>query len=144
MKSEKNIKNNLFYMFIIITIIGLSIAGTTFFYYNYKVVQVNHIPIDFEVGDIIGLTIDTDALHFGRIPPGKDVMRKVNIQNQNDFSIKCNLDYSSDNIDWINLKESNFILNINESKEVPIWINVPHSAEYKNYTANLRIVMLRE
>ena len=140
---RKKGKNKTKYILIFLIVFLLSISATAFVYSRYKIVDVKYIPIEFSVGDVIGLTIDTDRLHFGRIPAGSGAIRKINITNNKEFDVKVNIGYSSEDMNWVNIGDNGFILNPQEEKIIKIMVNVPKWAQNGNYTANLKIMMLR-
>jgi hypothetical protein len=126
---------------IIVSLLFISI--TSFIYFKYKVVQIKYIPIDFEVGKVVGLTTDTDALHFGRIPSGGKALRQLNITNNFEHDVKINIKYYSNDMDWVIIKENGFYLTPSENKMVNIGIDVPINAIDKKYNATLKIIMLK-
>ncbi|MCK5107228.1 MAG: hypothetical protein KAQ83_00720 [Nanoarchaeota archaeon] len=142
-KKDNSHKNLLKNLLIILIIVILTIAITSIVYYKYKVVQVNYIPLNFKVGKVIGLTTDTDALHFGRIPRGSGGIRQINVTNDLEYDIKINLKYYSEDMDWVSFKDNGLILKPDENNLFSISVNVPINAIEKEYNATVKMIILR-
>lgn len=130
---------------VLISVIILSASATAFFYFNYGVAGSKVIPIDFEVGDVIGMTTDTDALHMGRIPSGNGAMRQLNITNDYEFKIRLywKAELNDEAEEWISSRMGETEINPGESRIVWINVNVPAGTEDGIYKGNIKIFFIR-
>ena len=136
MKSKKTI--------LILMIVALiTIAITTIFYNQYKIVKTQTINVDFEIGEDIGFNIDTDALHFGRIPTGSSSTRKLNMTNNYNFDIKVNFKPSEELDGVVIARENNKILSPGEIHLFWIDAKAPQNPEKQYYNGTLKITFLR-
>ena len=88
----------------------------------------------------VGLSIDTDALYFGKIPQGCSCERYVNITNSNIKPLKVIITFSGSCSKWITPEDNFFILNPNETKTISITADVPKNAlpgDYKGTMSTL-------
>jgi len=93
---------------ILFLIITTSLA-TVIIYNKYKVLDITTLDIDFEVKNTIGFNTDTDNLHFGIIPPGSQVIREFNINNDFQNPIKIYMKITPTQ-EWFKLSDNNFLL----------------------------------
>jgi len=126
---------------ILFLIITTSLA-TVIIYNKYKVLDITTLDIDFEVKNTIGFNTDTDNLHFGIIPPGSQVIREFNINNDFQNPIKIYMKITPTQ-EWFKLSDNNFLLPPNQSKTIQLSIQPPINTPHKNYTAKLNIFSLR-
>lgn len=134
--------NKIILMSAIIVFIG--IAVTSMLYVNYKVVSVEEIGFDLEIGNEMGFNIDTDAIHFGRVPLGGSSKKQINLTNNKEFDVLIVVQKDSEINDWISIGENKFVLVPGENKEVSISIKIPLDAEYDKYEGKIKVVSLRD
>lgn len=137
-KKEK--RNRIILIFLLVVV--LCVGVTSLVYLKYKVVKVEKFEVDFEVGEVLGLTTDKDELHFGRVPRGSGAIREMNITNNMGENVKVNI-FTYDDNGWLKPRKNGFILNSGNSELIKIALDVPRDAEEKSYTASLKVVMLK-
>ena len=87
----------------------------------------------------IGLNSDTDGLHFGRIPKGGLVTRKIHISTEKCDKCKVSLIKTGDFKDWIMISKNNFYIYNNKTENVEIIVNAPFDAEIGEYNGTLKM-----
>jgi hypothetical protein len=130
---------------VIILLIGACIASSlTLFSYWYleiqSVYQVIEMEMDVYVDSTVGINVDADAVHFGKIPPKASGSRKMNVTAGN-YHTMVSFEHYGAISEWTSVSENDIILEPNEAKEVFVQISVPEDAvvpDYRNGT--LRIV----
>ncbi len=92
------------------------------------------------VGNYTGFDVTTNALIFGTVMPSSYAKRKINITNINERIHKIYIKPTGELAKWTTLSENKFVLKEGQSKEIAIKIDVPHDAEYREYTGSLKII----
>jgi hypothetical protein len=105
-----------------------------------SVVRTQEIMMDVYIEDRIGLTADTDALHFGIVMPGGGARRKLTLDNHENYPASVTIESYGDIKEWVTVSENDFIINPLSSKRISVSLSVPvdeklHS--YKNGTLKL-------
>ncbi len=90
----------------------------------------------------LGLNADTDALHFGIIPPGNSGFRKIVVNSKEHYRIVVEAS-DKELVDWMTVSENNFIMEPGTTKELEVTIDVPKNATEGNYTGDLIISFYR-
>ena len=67
---------------------------------------VKEIPIKFEVGEIIGIDVNSTALSFGRIPQGSTSTRTITVSNIRPQEVKVVLKAEGETRDFISFETS--------------------------------------
>jgi hypothetical protein len=131
---------------ILLFIILFSLVGATSFYYYYT-----HKPeaiifdmfLIVEKDNIIAFKSDTDAIYFGSVPRNGASSRIINITNQKEYDLLVNVFTEGEFSEWVNIKNSSFILKPNEIKSIKFSANVPGNAQEGNYTGKAYIISRR-
>jgi|SRR3989338_5711968 len=118
----------------------LLIMFTSILYFSLHIlVGVQTIPIEFTVGNHIGINADNDALHFGTMPPGSNGFRSIVVQNSHCILCSVEIRVNPELASWIFLSEEQFALKKGEYKEVVVYVYVPEEASYGKYEGMLSI-----
>ena len=123
-------------------------VGATLIYFNgYILVEKKVVPIDFEAvqGNKIGLTVDTDALHFGKIPVGSGGSRYFVVRNQADFDMSVNIGIKADFYSWIYIppEQQYFVLSPDNESRITVKLSIPKDAEAKQYNGSMIVLFKR-
>ncbi len=123
----------------------LSITSTLLFYSYYKVYDMNILNADVTVKEtkVVGFNTDTDAVHFGIIPPSGSGARNISLTNIWDKKVLISITSHGEIKNWVNPKRNNFILNPDENTEVQLTIKIPENASMDNYTGLVKVFFLR-
>ena len=131
---------------IIIIAAFLVIAAVFYGYAHFipaNIIKADTIPMDLEVLEtqqLVGLNIDADALHFGRIGRGGNGMRIINLSNSGDFPVRIKLGTEGPIGKWLFYEKNNFILNNKSSDEIDLIVFVPEDADAGIYNSTLVVV----
>ncbi len=130
-------KNKLY--IILAIIILLSIGITQILYSYYKSPHVFYMNYTFLVGDALGLTIDTDALHMGRMTPGGASARNVEITNTFGYRTNVRISLHGDKTEWMSVSETEFMLEKNSNKTIGFAVSPPKDVSHGNYSGYIMI-----
>ena len=102
------------------------------------------IPMDIKVGDVVGINIDADALHFGTLMGTGCSNRLITVKHEYNYPVKVMISIIGELESWTSIEENNFILNKNQEREVKFNVCAqPDAVKYKDYTSTARIVFKR-
>ena len=123
-------------------------VGVTLIYFNaYVLVEKKVVPIDFEVisGKRIGMTIDSDALHFGRIPIGGGASRYFTVRNQADFDMSVSIGIDADFNEWVSVDPAHqyFVLGPGNESRITVKLSIPDDAVAKQYNGSMIVLFKR-
>ena len=105
--------------------------------------DVKEFGMDVYVGTASGFNIDTDAVHFGIVPPGAVSERQI-LLRAGPFRSLIKIEAHGDIAQWVHVSENNFILEANESRLIFIYATVPEGAKIPDYKkGNLRIRFIK-
>ena len=135
------------FIILAITLFLFSIGATLLYFNTYILIDKKVVPIDFEVvhDKAIGINVDADALHFGKIPAGGGSMRFIVARNQADFDMEVSIGCDAEFKSWIEVTEEQqkFILHPNETEKIRISLKIPKTAEEKIYNGSLIVLFKR-
>ncbi len=132
-------KKQLLILAIFIILIFAGITMITFSYYKIKASIT--IPMKIIVSEKIGLTTETEILHFGQARPGDSGIRSIEIKNLNKVPVTAYFLTQGDIKNWV--KKEPIYLNKQESKNITISAKIPENAGFGEYTGVLKIVFKR-
>lgn len=110
-----------------------------FVYVNVKIIGYKTYGVDYVIGDHIGINLDGDAVHFGTARGDMVLRRGVVISSDIDVLVKTELT----GIDYVAVKEDEFILLAGEKKELELVLELPPNIEKGTYTGELKVIYLR-
>lgn len=124
---------------IVFMIFSNSIIG---FIAKQRILTVQELPVNFEIVDsyIIGLNVDKN-LNFGQIGIGTRATKKITVLNSFNETAKVHIYFIGDIIKFARANETEFILNKNENRSVPIEVSIPGNESFGNYSGFLRLLM---
>ncbi len=121
----------------------LTITFTCVGYWLYSTVSIydmKELGADIYVGSVSGLNADTDAVHFGVVPPGGKSHRKMTV-TAGKYRSLVTMEYSGTISEWVHVSDNNFILEPFEGMDVNVVASVPEDAENPSYRdGSLRII----
>lgn len=121
-------------MLAVIATVPLTTRLTTrFFIAKEDILGIEEILMDFEVDDYLGINADSDALHFGTVPPGNTGKRFISLKNDNTFPVRITITFKGDagKYAWA---EPELLLSEGEARNITISVYVPEDLPYGNYT----------
>lgn len=105
--------------------------------------DVIEFPMEVYVDRVVGVNAETDAVHFGIVPPGSSSERKMTV-TAGDSRTLVTFESSGDIADWVTVSENNLLLESGRNATVMIGVKIPEDViplAYRNGT--LRIVFRR-
>ncbi|MFC1691776.1 hypothetical protein ACFL0W_06370 [Nanoarchaeota archaeon] len=126
--------------FLMVIIALITIGAVSIFYAFYVIDLVRIIPMDLEVTDYIGVTGDTDALHFGATRPGGGATRFIILSNPKDCHVSVHLEFSGELGKRAKTLDYDFILAPNESRKIAVQVSATSAEVGSKYYGELKIV----
>jgi len=136
---EKN-NRELRYLLFFLTI---SLLFLIVLFWYYRPLNQDFLNIRFFVGENPGFELNTSLLTFGRIPPGSNSMREIRVYNEFKFPVRLETFVSPNLKDFVKVSPVFYIPSKNSTK-ISILVDVPHSAEFGNYSGYLSLRMRRK
>tara|TARA_Y100000310_G_scaffold263034_1_gene272920 strand:+ start:6139 stop:6564 length:426 start_codon:yes stop_codon:yes gene_type:complete len=125
----------------------LVILGAAIYFGSYaNVVKQITIPVTVEITDNnrkMGLNVDTDALHFGTMGRGSTSGRFVDINNTGEFPVTVELSGHGPMGKYIVFEESDFFLDIDDSRHLGIDLAIPIYQSLGKSTGSVKILFKR-
>ncbi len=102
------------------------------------------IPMDVKVEDHFGFNTDTDAIHFGKVPPQNEAIKSFNLTNTYQFAVVAELSIHGAIAPWVSATENTVYLEPNMQKKVNLTVTIPDATPYGQYYGTLRVVFRRD
>ena len=125
---------------LLIAVVIICVGVVYWAHSSFYTFETKTVAMDIEVGKTVGITLDTDALHFGRALPGGSSTRKSLFTNTHNTRMKVIIEGKGQLGDWLTVSENGFILYPGEAKEVSFTISVPLGTEHGNYTGYVEMI----
>ena len=131
-------------IFILAVLISISVTYSVYWYvYMLPIYDVKEFDMDVYIGNTAGFNIDTDAVHFGIVPPGSGGERKI-ILKAGPLKTMVKIEAYGEIAGWIQASDNYFILEPNEGRDVTVFVAVPQNAKVPDYKkGKLRILFIR-
>ncbi len=98
--------------------------------------QTKTINVKFSVGENLGLVAGTDELNFGRVILDSSSEKRINLTNLYKFPVKVNV-LISKNLQKFVFSEDEFVLEPDETIEVPFNLIVSSNEDLDNYSGKV-------
>jgi hypothetical protein len=127
---------------VIIFIIGVLASNLSI--QSFMIFDAKEIKMDIKVveGDLAGLNIDNDAIHFGRVPRGGGGTRYITLANNNTnphlIKIKAFGNISS----FVYISENSFVMEPYSTKNLTVMAKPPSDLETGYYEGTLQVLFL--
>lgn len=115
---------------------------TAFVYYSYNIYKIEEIKVDYNItGDnLVGINLDRDAVHFGRLYRNSTAEREINVFSDRDAVI-----YSyAIGIENIYIIPAIVSMLANETINLKVVAVIPENASLGYYDGKIRIVARRK
>ncbi|MCK5449665.1 hypothetical protein KAI32_02270 [Candidatus Pacearchaeota archaeon] len=133
MKNKKSNKNKkMIYWLAVIAIILVVFSLCVKF---QSPLQTKTVSVKFSVDEKLGLVADTDELDFGRVILGSSSIKSINLTNYYNFPVSVRI-FISKNLQKFIFSDSEFILELNESINVPFNLIVS-DANFGDYSGEI-------
>ena len=107
-----------------------------------KPIEIKTYDMDVSVasGKVVGVNVDADAIHFGKVPVDQtaESMRGINVMNG---EIKTNVQLRTTGIlgKWVSVSQNNFTLEPKQTHTINVTATIPGETPLGNYTGTLII-----
>ena len=98
------------------------------------------IPASFLLGERTGFDLSPGKLTFGKIEVNQSATRNIMVENKFKTPIKIYIKSSGEISKNIIVSENNFILNIQESKNITFSIYTKGLTEFREYNGEIEII----
>jgi len=128
--------------------IFIAVAVTFLFYFLFVIDSIKTFPMFIEISDgHYGMNGDTDVLNFGKLflfaGGAASGARKMQVANFKTHSTFVTVAFSGQMASWIQVNETNFILEPGEKRDLKFIAKPPVDTPQGNYTGKAKIVMKR-
>jgi hypothetical protein len=113
---------------LLISIILICIGAVLITYYTQIIKHVDYKDMDVKVGMVVGINIDTDAMHFGIVRPRGIARHKLNITNIFDYNSQIIISWKGNISHMISVSDNNFALEPGEIRVVTFSCTIPENA----------------
>ena len=131
----------------LVLLITMIVIATSLTYVGYKsyykkiIVSEFDMDITIPVEDMVGLNVDTDAIHFGIVPKGGGSTRHVNLTNSEDYGVFIYIEKDDSLLSSIVRIDPNyFTLESNGLESIDVAVSVPVDFEPGNYTGHVKVI----
>jgi hypothetical protein len=129
---------------VLLLVFGMGIFASNFLIQEILVFDMYEVKMDIKVieENIVGLNVDTDAIHFGKMQRGSEGIRNITLANNdaNPHLIKIKAFGNISN--FISVSENNFIINPNTSKNLSVIAKPPLDSLAGYYEGTLQVLFL--
>ncbi|MBD3204627.1 hypothetical protein GF327_10130 [Candidatus Woesearchaeota archaeon] len=135
-------KKNIIILTLVLVIL-CSVFVSIFFYTNLYIKEVYYLDMDLVVKNNIGVNADSDAIHFGGVPPGGKSMRKTIIKNNFSHPVLVSIKTYGDLQDSVSVSDNNFYLAKNSTKIITFLASIKEGTEIGKYFGKAKIEFKR-
>jgi len=120
------------------------VAATYFFIQTFLVADIYEIKMDVKVIDEnrVGVTVDTDALHFGKVPREGAGMRNITLDNNDARPHLVKMKAFGNISQFIYVSENDFVMEPKESRNVTVTANPSSDVQTGYYEGTLQIIFM--
>jgi hypothetical protein len=131
--------------FIIFSILIMIIVPIFFYIFFIKmtIIDIKIIDTDVNIDYSVGFNLDTDALHFGIVPPAGTGTRNITITNEYNRDCKVNINIDGKMKDWFEISNNNFEFKENQSENIMFKINPPIDTKIGDYNSKIILTFLK-
>lgn len=127
---------------VLLSILLLGVGLTLFVYYGFYLKEYHTVPYDFHVENrVVGMNVDTDALHFGTVSPGGNSRRVMTITPSSDSRLVIN--FVGDGAGYLSVDKNNLLVLQGKQINVTFRVTIPENASVGNYSGKARFFFYR-
>lgn len=127
---------------ILVIIITLLVSLLSVFINFLRPEDKEVVQVTFMVGSSPGFDINRTALSFGRVVPGSTTHRNISVQNNKNYPLTGKVIASEEMKEFLSF-EPQFTIEPNSVRSFSVYLVVPKSSDYANYTGKLRIELYK-
>jgi len=133
---KKKYFNKVYFFVVILFFFSLIFFLSSFYLNSNFVLDKMEVPIILEVGNISGFNVDSSILNFGVLVSQSSAQRNVVLRNDYNFPVKVIVDSRGNVSNFLNF-EKEFILEVNQTKEVVVSTIIFNDEQHGVYTGSL-------
>ena len=132
------------YILIVVALITITVTAVSFWLININpVYHIEEFVMDIYIDNVPGLNVDTDVIHFGKLPPTGSVGRRIDLIS-GPYRTRVTIESHGDIAEWVYVSKNNFIMDPEEETSFMINADVPENATVPDYKDGmLRIIFKR-
>ena len=132
------------FLILSISIILICIGSVLIIYHTQIIKQVAYKGMDVKVGRIVGINLDTDAMHFGIVAPKGTSRHRLIISNVYSHNLQIIISWKGNISEMISVSDNNFILMQGENRTVTFSCTLPEDAPmHTTYDGTAKIMYKR-
>lgn len=132
------------FIILLIAILLICVGSVLAIYYTQVIKYVGYRNMDVKVDKFVGLNVDSDAMHFGVVPPTGWADVKLVLTNTYRHKTQIIISLQGNISGMITLSDNNFILEPWENKTVKFTCTIPANAPLNaTYNGRARVVFKR-
>ncbi len=128
-------------LWLLLGIALLVLIISLFALFLFKPVSVQSVPAQVTIDTAIGFKLDNDQFYFGRALPGSTAQRKFVFTAPADGVLIIGA--QGEVGEWIVPSERVLVMKKGESRSLQLFMNIPLSAYYGNYSTNVTFTLYR-
>ncbi len=132
-------RNKVLLLIVCVILVTVTITSIVYDVISIYGIQNSNYYITVVPNQEVGLSIDTDALYFGKVPQGSTSQRYINITNSHTEPLKVIISFSGKGSRWIAPEDNGFILSPNEAKTITITAHIPEEAKLGDYQGKMNV-----
>lgn len=124
----------------------LALSIITSIWYFTQVIAIEHLvmPSSLRVDDVLGVTTDTSALHFGKVPTDSTSERLLLISNPYPYSVAYAIGFEGPLSQWVTFNISKGIISPHNNITFAAKASVPRNASKGNVTGFLTLTLYQK
>jgi len=143
-KTKRKKRLKLWEIFVLVALISIAMTSVAYWLVNRQAAYDSKVfDMDVYIENRAGFNVDTDAIHFGVVPPNATSERKI-ILHVADFRTNVVIGVSGDLAGWVVVSDNNFIMEPNESRTITVSLFVPGDAKVPDFKrGRLQVLFIR-
>ncbi len=141
-RKKKGIKLSKLVLLLILVVL-ISVMLTRVVFYSFLVEEIREVNVSVTVvapTKQVGINLDTDALKFSTMPPGRMATKYLNISSE--FPAKVIIKTEGEIGNWIETNRS-FIIMPNQTVTIDVKLTVPQNAKLGDYKGKIVALFLK-
>jgi len=123
-------------LFLLLGLAIIAVAGTLG-YARYAVLETKTLPMDLTVADTLAFNLDTDAIHFGKIPAGFEGIKNVTITNNRGIPVRAEITADGALAAWLGVDATPVLIQPRSNHTVVLTASVPKETPLGKYEGTL-------
>jgi hypothetical protein len=101
--------------------------------------SIQRIPMDVQIADVVGFNLNTDAIHFGKVPPGQDAIKTVTLTNLKPYPRTADIVATGQLGAWVTTDEPRVTIPEHSNRSINLTLHAPQDSSFGVYTGTLNV-----